>query len=189
MVLDVLSNGPSDCSVKGCTPKPASNFAIWADSFAGRREPGFPALLAQRSSLFASLRLLTPDKCPQVLLCPLPTLGLPGQRPHWFSLSLCTRSPTPVRFPPPPPSPAPVSGVIRGSCLNWEKGPHPAFTLPVGDGGLAGRSWGLHFQPLCAWLIGPWSRRPCIPGSAPVLSHSFTLSWPRTLTHNYQGNF
>lgn len=124
---------------------------------------------------------------------------------HWLMLSLCTRSPTPVRFPPPPPSPAPVSGVIRGSCLNWEKGPHPAFTLPVGGGGLAGRtpeSWAagrvLGSPPsassslanLGQGLGGPaFLRLPLVLSPRFVLLQLHPLSSPYTLTHNGQECF
>ena len=82
---------------------------------------------------------------------------------HWFLLSLCTRSPAPAH-------PPPVSGVIRGSCLNWEKGPHPAFTLPAGGGGLAGgilESWAagrLYLQHLLCWAnLGRGPGDPAFP--------------------------
>lgn len=83
--------------------------------------------------------------------CWVPFLSSGSQaKGHWLWLNLCTRSPTPEHFPPSSLPLSSVSGVIRGSCLNWEKGPHPAFTLPVGGGELTGgtlESWQLAASP------------------------------------------
>ena len=93
--------------------------------------------------------------------CWVPFLSSGSQaKGHWLWLNLCTRSPTPEHFPPSSLPLSSVSGVIRGSCLNWEKGPHPAFTLPVGGGELTGgtlESWAagnvsaFRARPLPGW--------------------------------------
>ncbi|KAK2101980.1 hypothetical protein P7K49_019647 [Saguinus oedipus] len=59
-------------------------------------------------------------------------------RGHWHLLSPVPEA-TPLCFSRHPRLPLPpVSGVIGGSCFNWEKGPHPAFSLPRGGGELVG---------------------------------------------------
>lgn len=105
----------------------------------------------------------------------------------------------------------PVNGVIRGSCLNWEKGPRPAFTLPVGGGGrgrvenlLAGpqnpghlaECWGLHLQPLpCAINTGQGLRAPAFLGlsllSFPGLfcSSPISCAFPTPSPIIIRGNF
>lgn len=141
MVPGVLRNGALDCSLS-CTPPslPETVFsgltASVEEKLCWRAWPPFPF---SSSLFFPPLSLLTLDKCSQVFPGPLPVLGLPGQRPPALAQSVPEAPPLCVSRHPRLPLP-PVSGVIRGSCLNWEKGPHPAFTLPVGGGGLAGRT-------------------------------------------------
>lgn len=163
-VPGVLRNGTADLSFSGCTPSlPETVFPALTSLLEGEG----PTFLFFCLSLFIPPQsLMTLSECPQVW--PVHFLSSDSQaKGHQLLLSLYQK-PNPVHFPPPPPSLPPVSGVIRGSCLNWEKGPHPAFTLPVG---LGGGGWG--GGGLAGWTPESWAAGRVLgspPSASPLLS-------------------
>lgn len=159
MVPGVLRNGASYCSLSHYLPKPARDYVLCTDNSAERWEPYLP--------FFGLSHFLLPQSLLALAECPPGLARFPScpQAPRPKAANSCS-----VSAPEAPPLCVsrhprlclhPISGVIRGSCLNWEKGPHPAFTLPVGGGGLAG--WTLESWAADRVLGSPLSTSP-LPG-------------------------
>lgn len=86
----------------------------------------------------------------------------PQAKGHQLLLSLYTRSPTPVHFPPPPPSPAPSKWCNQRQLFKLGERSPPSFYFTSGGGrwgvedllagpqnpGQLAECWGLHLQPL-----------------------------------------
>lgn len=133
-------------------PSPSLPETVFSASTALLEGDGPISLFFHLSPFFPPQSLLTLAECPQVWPGSLPVLRLPGQRPPTLAQSLYQKPHPPcisrhARLLLPP-----VNGVIRGSCLNWEKGPRPAFTLPVGGGG--GGGWRTYW--LDPRILGIW---------------------------------
>lgn len=130
---------------------------------------------------------------------------------HQLLLSLCTRSPTPVHFPPRTPSPAPSKWCNQRQLFKLGERSPPSLYPASGGGGrgrvenlLAGpqnpghlaECWGLHLQPLpCAINTGQGLRAPAFLGlsllSFPGLfcSSPISCAFPTPSPIIIRGNF